>query len=105
MRTAFFLSQPKLSMQLASRFSNTAMTVEKLAKVMNRKNRAPHTRPPAILANTLGRVTKISCGPESGCTPKEKQAGKMMSPADRATKVSRIQMLTDSPARVRFSSI
>ena len=38
MTAAFFRLQPKLSMALAWRFSNTAMTVEKLAKVMNRKN-------------------------------------------------------------------
>ena len=68
-RTAFFRDQPKLSMQEESRFSNTAMTVEKLAKVMNRKNSVPHSRPPFILTNTLGRVMKISDGPESGLTP------------------------------------
>ena len=57
---AFFLLHPKLSMQLESRFSNTAMTVEKLAADMNKKNSIPHTRPPAMLANTFGRVMKIS---------------------------------------------
>ena len=38
--TAFLRLQPKVSMQKASRFSNTAITVEKLAKVMNRKKSA-----------------------------------------------------------------
>mgnify|MGYP006990180149 CR=1 FL=1 len=47
-RAAFFRDQPKLSMALAWRFSKTAMTVEKLAKVMNRKNSVPHRRPPAM---------------------------------------------------------
>ena len=42
---AFFRLQPKLSMHPASRFSNTAMTVEKLAKVMNRKNSPPTAVP------------------------------------------------------------
>ena len=50
-------------------FSMTAMTVEKEAKVINRKNSAPHTRPPAMLVNTLGRVIKIRLGPESTSTP------------------------------------
>ncbi len=39
-------------------------------------------------------------GPLSGWTPKEKQAGKMISPAIRATKVSRAQMRTASLVRV-----
>ena len=45
-------------MQLAIMFSNTASTVVKLAKVRNRKNRAPHSRPPVMLTNTRGRVIK-----------------------------------------------
>ena len=48
---------------MARMFSNTASTVEKLAKIMNRKNSAPQTRPPAILTKTFGRVWKISDGP------------------------------------------
>ena len=92
-------------MQLESRFSNTAMTVEKLAADMNKKNSIPHIRPPAMLANTFGRVMKISCGPASGCTPKEKQAGKIMSPAESATSVSRPQIRTASPASVWSSDI
>ena len=47
----------------------SAMMVEKLAKVINTKNSVPHRRPPVILANTLGRVIKISLGPASGLTP------------------------------------
>ena len=56
-------------MQEARRFSNTAMTVEKLAKVINRKNSVPHRRPPAMFANTFGSVMKMRDGPWSGCTP------------------------------------
>ena len=44
-------------------------TVEKLAKVMNRKNRVPHRRPPSILTKTLGSVWKMREGPASGWTP------------------------------------
>ena len=96
---AFFRLQPKLSMHPASRFSNTAMTVEKLAKDMNRKNSEPHSRPPAMPVNTLGRVTKMRDGPASGVTPKEKQAGKMMRPLASATRVSSPQIRAASPAR------
>ena len=99
-RAAFFRLQPKLSMALAWRFSKTAMTVEKLAKVMNRKNRDPQRRPPAIFRKTLGRIMKISAGPCPGSTSKAKQAGKMIRPAIRATKVSSRQMRTASLVRV-----
>ena len=92
--------QPKLSMQAARIFSNTVITVEKLAKVMNRKNSEPHKRPASMLMKTLGSVRKISDGPASGCTPKLKQAGKMISPAMNATKVSSATMRTASPVRV-----
>ena len=47
----------KFSIALDTRFSNTAVTVEKLAKLMNRKNSVPHSLPPFMLMNILGRVT------------------------------------------------
>ena len=84
-------------------FSKTASTVEKLAKIMNRKNSAPQKRPPAMLTNTCGRVTNISDGPCSGDTPNEKQAGKMIVPAMSATKVSSAQMRAASPVSVCLS--
>lgn len=86
-------------------FSNTAMTVEKLAKVMNRKNSVPHRRPPAMFVKTLGKVIKIKLGPASGEMPKEKQAGKMISPAQTATKVSSTQIRAASPGRVKRRSM
>ena len=92
-------------MQDAIRFSNTAMTVEKLANVMNRKNSMPQMRPPIMLMNTLGSVMKIRLGPASGEMPNEKHAGKMMSPAQMATKVSSTQMRTASPVRVKRRSM
>ena len=100
MTTAFLRSQPKVSMQMAMMFSKTASTVEKLANTMNRKNSVPQNRPPDILTNRGGRVWKIREGPLSGVTPKVKQAGKIMAPAMRATKVSRAQIRTASPGRV-----
>ena len=94
--TAFLRSQPQLSMQKARMFSNTAMTVEKLANVMNRKNSVPHRRPPSIEMNTRGSVMKISAGPAPASTPKLKQAGKMIRPETSATNVSSATMRTDS---------
>ena len=44
--------------------------------------------PPNACWNTLGRVIKMRLGPESGCMPTEKAAGKMINPANIATKVS-----------------
>ena len=43
---------------------------------------------------------KMRDGPASGCTPKEKQAGKMMRPLASATRVSSPQIRAASPARV-----
>ena len=37
--------------------------------------------PPNACWNTLGRVIKMRLGPESGCMPTEKAAGKMINPA------------------------
>ena len=39
---ALFLDQPNISMANDMIFSNTAITVEKLAKVINKKKRQPH---------------------------------------------------------------
>ena len=69
MTEAFLRLMPKVSTAKANRFSKTARTVEKLAKIMNRKNRVPHSRPPCILTKTLGRVLKMREVPSSGRTP------------------------------------
>ena len=55
----FFLDISNFSEQHAIIFSNTAMTVDKAAKVINRKNIAPHILPPVIDVKTLGRVINI----------------------------------------------
>ena len=96
---------PHLSMLQARRFSNTAMTVESAAKLMNRKKSEPHSWPRGICSNTEGSVMNTSDGPASGLTPNARQAGKMMRPAMRATKVSRPQMRSDSPVMERSLSI
>ena len=54
---------PKISMPNEIMFSKTAITVEKAAKAINRKNNAPQILPPAIELNTLGRVMNIRLGP------------------------------------------
>ena len=92
--------QPKLSIPAAIRFSNTAITVEKLANVMNRKNSVPHILPPAIWINTCGSVMKMSAGPAVVSTPYEKHAGKMIRPETIATNVSSTQIRIASPPSV-----
>ena len=100
-RTDFLRVQPQRSMPKLMIFSNTAMMVDRAAKLINTKNRVPQRRPPAIWLKIFGRVTKTSPGPSPGSTPKAKQAGKITSPAISATTVSRMQMFTDSPINVR----
>ena len=68
MPTDFFRLQPQLSHALAIRFSNTAVTVEKLANVIKRKKSEPHTRPPGMSRKILGSVIKMSAGPWSSST-------------------------------------
>ena len=63
---AFVLLMPNVSVRKATRFSNTAITVEKLANVINRKKSVPQIRPPVIFTKTFGSVTKIRAGPWSG---------------------------------------
>ena len=84
-------------MNIAMMFSNTPITVENAANVMNTKNSAPQRRPIAIWLKIFGSVLKISAGPESGRTPYAKQAGKMIRPEVNATNVSSAATLTDSP--------
>ena len=98
--TALPRLQPHLSMQKDRMFSNTAITVDRAAKDMNTKNKAPHTRPMGISLKTLGRVMKMRLGPESAATSKAKQAGKIMRPAVKATKVSSTPTRRASPPRV-----
>ena len=62
-RLDFLRVQPVSSMPQQMMFSNTASTVDRAAKAMNRKNRLPHSRPSAMLAKILGRVMKIRLGP------------------------------------------
>ena len=58
MIVAFFLDQWKLSMALAIKFSKTAITVEKDAKVIKTKNNVPHKRPNGMLIKTLGPLIR-----------------------------------------------
>ena len=59
----FFLLILNVSDKKETRFSNTAITVEKLANVINKKNNVPQILPPAIFTNTFGNASKISAGP------------------------------------------
>ena len=98
--TAFLRDRLKLSMQVEIIFSKTAIIVEKLAKVINKKNSPPHNSPPFMFIKILGRVIKIRLGPELTSTPKLKQAGKIIKPAAIATNVSKRQIFTPSDSRV-----
>lgn len=102
----FFRFQPKRSVQQAMIFSNTAITVESEAKVINKKNNAPQILPPDIELNTGGKVSKIKAEPGfSGMMPNEKHAGNIISPADMATKVSSPATVKASDVRVRSFDI
>ena len=81
-------------------FSNTAIIVDWAANVMKTKNKTPKIRPPTIWLKMLGRVMNTSPGPCPGSTPNAKQDGKIISPARKATSVSRRQILIVSPVRV-----
>ena len=61
--TAFLRDQPCISIANAMMFSNTAMTVEIAAKLINTKNSVPQMRPKCIALKILGSVMKISPGP------------------------------------------
>ena len=81
-------------------FSNTAITVDIAAKIIKRKNNAPHMRPPGIELNTFGIVWKRSEGPESGLMLYAKHEGITIRPATIATNVSREAIITVSPKRL-----
>ena len=103
--TARLRDQPHWSMEKRRMPSNTAMTVESAAKLMNTKKSVPQTWPSHICSNTLGRVMNTRPGPESGATPKAKQAGKMMRPVASATPVSKAPMVAASPMSERCLSM
>ena len=50
-------------------FWKIAITVERAAKDMNKKNNAPHICPKNMWLNIFGNVTNISFGPCDGSTP------------------------------------
>ncbi len=85
-------------------FSTTEMTVDSAAQLMNTKKRVPHIPPPGMELKILGSVMNTSPGPLSGLTPKAKQAGKIIRPAVKATKVSSPTISVASPVSVRLRS-
>ena len=54
----------------------------------SRKKITAKTTPPLIFAKRVGTVMKVSPGPAAGSAPKAKTAGKIISPARKATAVS-----------------
>ena len=103
--TDFLRDQLNKSVKQETMFSKTAMIVVKAAKNRKIKNNPPHNCPSGILLKIFGRVTKIKPKPLSGFTPKAKQAGKMISPETKATKVSSKVMLMLSPSNERSLSM
>ena len=99
-RHAFLRGVPHWSMVKLMMFSNTAMTVDSAANVMNTKNSTAHSWPNGISLNTLGSVMNTRPGPEPGSTPNAKHDGKMTRPAISATSVSRPATRTASPVSV-----
>ena len=59
----FFLLQSHSSTDIVIMFSNTAITVESAANTINRKNSAPHQRPPGMWVKTLAIVSNSRLGP------------------------------------------
>ena len=99
--TLFFLLQWNRSIPNDTIFSNTAIIVVKAAKVINRKNSAPHIRPPGMELKIFGKVTNTSLGPLPTSTLNAEQAGKMIKPAIKATKVSKRVIWQASPVKLR----
>lgn len=60
---------PVSSIQKATIFSKTAITVDMAAKLRKTKNAAPNIDPHGIEANTFGKVSNTKLGPEPGFTP------------------------------------
>ena len=60
---------PVSSRTMARIFSQTPSTVDSAANTMNRKNSAPHQRPPAILPNTPAIVSNSRLGPAVTSSP------------------------------------
>lgn len=82
-------------------FSKTAIIVDKAAKLIKIKNNAPQSWPAAIWLKILGRVTNTNPGPCPASIPKAKQAGIITKPANKATVVSKAQILKVSPVNER----
>ena len=97
--TDFFRDHLKRSIEQATIFSKTAITVVRAAKLKNRKKSAPQIIPPSIALKMFGNVIKIRLGPLPGFILKARQAGKMIKPAMIATAVSSIKIRRDSLVR------
>ena len=80
----------------AIKFSKTATTVVNAAADKNIKNKVHHNLGKGIKLKILGKVTNAKPAPSPGFTPKAKQAGNIIKPADNATKVSNITIIIDS---------
>lgn len=63
------------------------------ARKRSRKNSDDHTAPPGSWLKMNGSTSNTKVGPASGDIPKEKTAGKMITPASIATTESRMAVV------------
>ncbi|MNN85160.1 hypothetical protein D3C81_2024160 [compost metagenome] len=79
---------PNFSPSQAMVGSISEMVEVSAASASMMKNRPPTSAPSGIWPKAIGRVTKISPGPEPGSRPLANTSGKIARPASRATAVS-----------------
>ena len=95
----FGRDQPVSSRIIARIFSHTPRTVDIAANTMNRKNKEPQMRPPDMLLKTAAIVSNRRLGPAFTSRLKVKHAGKIITPARKATSVSSVITWIASPIR------
>ena len=87
---ALVLLHPFLSIKYAVTTSNIEIADVSAAKNNKKKNRVPHTNPPASWGKMVGRTTKINPGPSAGLAPRANTVVKIATPASIAMAVSKV---------------
>ena len=108
--SAFLRDQPAPSCTMEVQVSVSEMALVKAANSTSRKNRKPTTvAAPPISANTVGRMTNMSDGPELAATASPEPmatnaAGTIMRPARNDTPMSKPPMRATLCVRLDFLS-
>src|SRR4051812_41410225 len=100
---ARFLVSRVLSVSPATSVSNDATSERYPAPTRPAKKRKPNSQPAGIAAKTLGKVVKISGGPEVGSSPSANTAGMTARPATRPEMVSAATVNTAALASFSFA--